>query len=849
MSIQVILRYQRLWYFLLPLYLILASLPSDAQRRKSNVVPDTLHLVAVDSATISKNITNLAKDTSKVKKSDTSVAILIIRIEGYTMLLNRLMTSLKRGFDSSRISEGVPLVDTSLELIKYNIAGLGRTPNINDIYTNKVMLEQLERKLSSWQSNLFSYYDQLVNIDDTIHSLRRDTSMHSIPAEDELYGSYVGQLTRLIIKYRAVDSANRASLIKMGLLQNKVANRYIEVSNLLEDMDYRLDQFSAHMFYRDYRYIWRPHRDSINPLEFIPVVKNSLHKSARVLAIFFSIQWPVFIIWLLVAAVFAWWVLNNIRRIRQNHPAEEGEAILQHARYLYRFPIACTVVYITTLSSVLSVRYPILFTEINWALTMIALTFIFRSHLPKTLFRKWLLLMALFSVYCLNNLLIEATYVEQWGLLICAVLAIILGYKFLQETALTTFAQPKYTRPVIKLFIGTSALSLLLVILARVGTAKIIGSSAVVNTVMALNLFVLIKILLEAVYLQVEANKNSSTFISFMDYQDVQRKLKTFLTVMATIAWLVIVLRNLYVYDAIYEVISDFLSTSHHIGNSDFTFSSVIIFLLVIWVSFAASQLIAYMFGSTGQSTAPATKSKLGSVLLLLRLAVLGGGVLLAFAASGIPMDKLTIVIGALGVGIGFGLQNVVNNLVSGVILAFEKPIEVGDVIELGTRSGVVKEIGIRSSKISAYDGSVVVVPNGDLISQQLVNWTMTNRTRRVNFTLGVAYGSDIQQVTDIIKSAFTNHEGILSVPEPIVQLYRFGDNSVDFQVYFWIPDLGTAGTKQSEVLTYIYAELNKAGIDLPYPQRDLHIKSVDADILRNMKPDNRSGEEEEKKL
>lgn len=808
------------------------SFHAQAQRKKQKAKVDTIHMVTIDSATIRKNIAAMAKDSNRIKKSDTSVAILINRIEDYTLMLNEVMSSLRRGFDTVGISNGLPIIDTSLALIKYNIASLGRTPNINDIYTNKVMLEQLQRKLDSWQSTLFSYYDKLVGINDTIYSLRRDSAMRNIPAENELYGFYLGQITNLILKFHAVDSANKVNLIRIGLLQNKVANRYIEVSNLYEDMDYRLEQHSANMFARDYRYLWRPHRDSINPLDFFPVLKNSLHKSGKVMGIFFTIQWPVFFVWLLLAVLFTWWVYHNIRRIKQNHTEEEGETILQHTQYLYRFPIACTVVLVTTLSAVLSIRYPILFTEITWLLNAIALTFIFRRLLSPTLFRTWLLMIGLLFLYCLNNLLIEVTYAEQWGLLAGGIFSTVLGYRLLKETTLSTFAPPRFIRPVVKLFIATSIFSVLLVILARVGTAKIMGSSAIVNTVMALSLFTLVKILMEAVYLQVEANKDSSTFISFMDYQDVQRKSKTFLAILAVVGWLIIITRNLYLYDAIHEGISDFLSSPHQIGNSDFTFSSVIIFILVIWVATVASQLIAYMFGSTGQTTS-GKKTKFGSALLLLRLAVLAGGVLLAFAASGIPMDKLTIVIGALGVGIGFGLQNVVNNLVSGIILAFEKPIEVGDVIEVGSRSGTVKEIGIRSSKINAPDGSEVIVPNGDLISQQLINWTRTNRTRRVTFLIGVGYGSDVKQVTDIIKSAFTGRKDVLTLPAPVVQLIEFGDNAVNFRVYFWVGDLDNAGTAMSEVLATIYTALNNAGIELPYPQRDLHIRSIDELLMK----------------
>lgn len=845
MSIQVIIRC-RFIHVLLCCSACMQLMPAAAQRRKAVPINTLAHdtLRPADSATISRNLKKLAADTGNeahIRRSDTTVSLLINRIETYTLLLNQEMSALKKGFDTANISEMLPLVDSSLSLIRLNIEGLSRTPNLNDIQTNKIMLEQLERKLESWQSTLFSYYDRLVQINDTIHSLRRDTAMRNIPSEDELYGFYVGQLSNLIVKFRAVDSANRVNLIKIGLLQNKVANRYIVVNDLLEDMNYRLQQFTRHMFNRDSRYIWKPHKDSINPLTFLQVVKISLHKSTRVLGLFFSIQWPVFFIWLVIAVLFGWWTFYNIRRVRSRHVEQESEAILLHSRYLYRYPIASTILFISTLSTVLSIRYPVLYTEITWLISMLAMTYMFRNQLPKALYKNWLLLMGLLFLYSLNNLLVEITYAEQWGILVGAVLSIILGMRLWRETSMSTYAEPKYTGPLLVLYMLTAAFSLVMAIIARVSLAKILGSSAVVNLVMAVNLYTVTTILLEAVYLQVEANKTSSSFISFVDYQEVQHKLRTLFTVMAFAGWLVLVARNLYLYDAVYDSLMDFLSTSRTLGSLEFTYSSIIVFVLVIWVAFIISQLISYLFGTSGQQTS-GKKNRLGSALLLIRLAILAGGILLAFSASGIPMDKITIVIGALGVGIGFGLQNIVNNLVSGIILAFEKPIEVGDVIELGARSGVVKEIGIRSSKISAYDGSEVIVPNGDLISQQLINWTLTSRNRRVDFTVGVAYGSDVQQVKDIINGAFTGRNGILTTPAPVVLLSQFADNSINFKVFFWISELGDAGPLQSDVLAYIYEEFNRAGIELPYPQRDLHIRSVDESVIRNFeKPDEKS--------
>lgn len=824
---------------------LFCSLPAlYAQKRGKK--PDTIYYKATpDSATISKNLNKLAKDTGNVagvKKSDTTVAVLISRIEHYTLLMNQLMSTLKRGFDTSGISDALPLADSSLNMIKSNIARQGSTPNINDVYTNKVMLQQLSNVLEFWQNRLFGYYDKLVYISDTMATLRSDTSMRNLPAEDELYGFYVGQLTSLIRKYHSVDSANRRNLIQIGLLQNRVANRYIEVSTLQEDMDYQLSQFGPRMLRKDYNYLWERQDSLKRSRDFLKVFGDSVEKNMKVLGIFFMFQWPIFIVWTLCALLFGWWVFHNIRRIRQHHASTEADAILLHSRFLYRFPIACTMVVVASLSAFLSIRYPTLYTEFTLLTITAALCYIMRSYLPAAFYKYWLALSGLLVLYCVNNLLIEATDAEQWALFLGGGCCVALGIKILKSSRHTTFVQPKYTRFILLLFIVTSALSMLLALTGRITAAKILGSSAVVNTVMAMDLYILIAILMEAIYLQVEANKNSSTFISFMDYQNIQSRLKTFFAVAATVGWLVLIIRNLYVYDLIYEGISTFLTTPRHVGSTAFTFSSIIIFLIVLWFAVFMTQLIAYFFGNTGNHGTPIKKTKWGSAMLLIRLAVLGGGLLLAFAASGIPMDKLAIVIGALGVGIGFGLQNIVNNLVSGIILAFEKPIEVGDVIELGTRSGVVKEIGIRSSKISAYDGSEVIVPNGDLISQQLINWTLSNRTRRVEILIGVAYGSDVNQVMGILRAAIGQREGVLEVPEPVVMLYRFGNSSIDFRVLFWISDLGNAGTLQSDVMTAMYNQLNEAGIELPFPQADLHVRSVDPEIIkqwnRNMPQD-----------
>ena len=204
-------------------------------------------------------------------------------------------------------------------------------------------------------------------------------------------------------------------------------------------------------------------------------------------------------------------------------------------------------------------------------------------------------------------------------------------------------------------------------------------------------------------------------------------------------------------------------------------------------------------------------------------------GFILALLVSGIPIDRITIIIGALSVGIGFGLQNVVNNLISGIILIFERPIQTGDLVELQQYTGFVKDIGIRSSVIRTYDGAEVIVPNGNLVSQEVINWTLSNRQRRVEIRVGVAYGSDAKEVTEVLRTVLESHQKVLKRPAPAVLLDGFGDNSVDFRLLFWTSDIDNWLTTRSELSTNIYNALDEAGISIPFPQRDIHVISWEA--------------------
>ncbi len=225
------------------------------------------------------------------------------------------------------------------------------------------------------------------------------------------------------------------------------------------------------------------------------------------------------------------------------------------------------------------------------------------------------------------------------------------------------------------------------------------------------------------------------------------------------------------------------------------------------------------------------------SITRLVNYVILIIGFLILLQALGVSLTKLTILGGALSVGIGFGLQTIVNNFASGLILLFERPIKLGDTIEVGMQLGEVKKLGLRSTIIRTFDDAEIVIPNSDLIAGQVTNWTLAERKARVKIPVGVAYGSDIPKVLEILLTVAGEHPIIMTTPAPKALFLAFGASSLDFELRVWIADFSDRRQVLSELNQEINSEFADAGIEIPFPQTDLHLRTVDdaaAEALRS---------------
>jgi small-conductance mechanosensitive channel len=170
----------------------------------------------------------------------------------------------------------------------------------------------------------------------------------------------------------------------------------------------------------------------------------------------------------------------------------------------------------------------------------------------------------------------------------------------------------------------------------------------------------------------------------------------------------------------------------------------------------------------------------------------------------------------------------VVNNFVSGLILLYERPVQLGDMVEVGGVIGEVKRIGMRSSTVRTLQGAEVIVPNGNLISDQVVNWTFSDRRRRMEVKVGVAYGTDPERVLELLRQVARENTGVLADPEPVALFLGFGDSSLDFELRAWTPLFESWWLTQSELNVAVNRAIADAGIEIPFPQRDLHLRTAE---------------------
>ncbi|MBN2194960.1 MAG: mechanosensitive ion channel [Polyangiaceae bacterium] len=300
--------------------------------------------------------------------------------------------------------------------------------------------------------------------------------------------------------------------------------------------------------------------------------------------------------------------------------------------------------------------------------------------------------------------------------------------------------------------------------------------------------------------------------------------------------WLKDTLRSLTLWEPTVQVAKAAFAFSAEIGSIKLSVGSLATLVVGVFLAVYLAKAVRSVLDEDVLSRTTLVKGTRAATSASAYYGVLVCGVFLSVGAAGVELEKLTIIAGALGVGIGFGLQNIVQNFVAGLILVFGRPVNVDDRIQIGELVGIVRQIGFRASTIRTFQGADVIVPNSDLISTQVINWTLSDPDRRLDIDVGVAYGTDPGQVLDLLLMVARSNPSVVADPAPEALFLAHGESSLDFQLRVWTRDVQRWPNVKSDLTVAVNRALRSANIEIPFPQRDLHLRSVSGASLQALR-------------
>jgi small-conductance mechanosensitive channel len=716
-----------------------------------------------------------------------------LSIERVNDNLNTIGDSAKLGFDVKNIARRIDFMTKDVSLIRQNFIGRHTVIHLKNQYLYQSFTASLDDETDKIQRQLDNLYHRVYHAKTHLKKVLSDSVFRKLYANKDLRTTFDDKLIRLEWKWNRTDSVTKANLDTLNAMKVRLSDNSLDLSNMLNIMDKRLDNSMTRLFGKEVNYLWQkeivetPSKGKIklkeSPKNAISIIKSE----QNAISFYFSQTSGERIAVIIFAIVLFGWLFFKRKLLKTLRKDKESYSYL-NLQYMNSHPVLSVLVFILCLMPFFDAYAPTSYITIEFILLLICSTIIILKNTDRSFLFNWIGLEVLFIADVLTYLLIEPTFAERMLQLlvhIAIIVFIVRLYKSLHKD------KPYYSFIKTAAFIGIilTATGALLNILGRFSLSGIVGIAGVFAVTQAVVLTLFIEVIVEIVLIQLLGSRLKKGVDKPFDSSIVTDKIKIPLILISIFLWGIMFSTNLNIYHDLSKNVVESLTITRTIGSISFQLLSVILFFVIIWFAHILQRLLSFLFGETGVETEDVTTVTKGqhSRLLITRLLVLIGGYLLAIAASGLPIDKLTFLLGALGVGIGMGLQSIVNNFVSGIILIFDGSLQIGDEIEVSGQAGKVKEIGLRSSKLFTADGAEVIIPNGNILSQNIVNWTFSNDEKRIILIFSITGKElDANMINEVINSTIKNVPNVIAKRKPVILYTKVTPDNCTITVRFW---------------------------------------------------------------
>jgi small-conductance mechanosensitive channel len=731
------------------------------------------------------------------------------RLDNLHLTLNRINDFTSLGFNTRKVEQQLPEIGDNIQSIAENLSLSGTVPDFKSLQLFSVLLGNIKEQLEGWRNALFRYNIDLISMNHEIDEFTHDSVIHQLIRDTAFRRMYLDEIRELGEKWRQADTATHSHLERITNLQSVISNYYFRTIDLQNQVSVLRDELSGTIFNKEYSYLWE-FRDT-GSAGTGELAVRSYKGQRRIMGYFIRENWVDYIYVLILGLLFFFWVWNNFRKIGKSPEPEKvlGQTSLD---YLRKYPVYASLVVMLSIIPFFDIDAPAAYSHLIQLPLLITLSVMFAARWPRRLLYCWLFLIVLYVLFSAANLVLVPRMSVRYWLLLLQLTSVIPGYlairKITREMRLN-----QIVRVVVILYEICNILAILCNAWGRLSLSRLFSTSAIFGLVQVVGLAVFVDCLMQAFALQAAASKmNQAGPTIGLFYSKVHRGLYRLLLLLSSLTWLVVFATNMDIFDPVYRVVGDWLNISRSVGSISFRLGNVLIFIFILYVSHVLQKYVGYLFGASDGQSVP-QEGKKGSRLVMMRLVLIIIGFFLAVIASGLPIDKITIVLGALGVGVGLGLQNIVNNLVSGVILIFESPFQIGDYIELNGKKGIVRDMGIRSSRLVTEEGTEIIMPNGDLLSGEVINWTVQNSRVRIEVPITVEAGPTLEQINEIVQDTLKDNPDLSKDNKPKVLLSTANDKTLSFTIVAWVGNISQIQGLKSEILRLMYLRLKEKGI------------------------------------
>lgn len=769
------------------------------------------------------------------------LAEVVTQAEATSISLRDIEASLASDQITITVAEQLPVLIREIDARSSENAEIfNSNPSLETLRSLATSWQKLGDNLPAWERSLTTRATQLGREIARLSVLNRTwgetlESAQSAETPPEIV-QRIETIIRLIEQTRGRIERQRAQILT---LQNRVAEQGTRVAEAIASVQQARNETVNRLLVKDSPPIWSQVVRSRTNQNLVGESQNSFSTQFTALNSYAERQkdrffFHVVIIVLLVAALY--WARQRVQ------PWVEEEPSLKRAALIFDVPIATAIVLSVLAGGWIYPQAPRLWQAILGAATLIPTIIILRRLVERHLFS---ILNALVIFYFLDLLRMIAASLPLVSrlLFLAEMFGGILFLTWLIKSARLSEV-PGEERDRLWRTIGTAArialaffaVAFIASALGYVSLADLLGSAVLSSAYVAVILYAAVKIADGLIMFALRVRPLVLLRMVREHRPLFRRRVRRVLQWTAFLLWSLFTLEWFSLRAPVLERIRGVLSASLTVGSLNLSLGNVLAFIIVVWASFLVSRFLRFIMEEDIYPRFTLARGLPYAISTVLHYLILLLGFFAAVAALGFDMTRFTILAGAFSVGLGFGLQNIVNNFVSGLIVLFERPVKVGDVIQLEGAVGVVERIGIRATIIRTQESSEIIVPNGKLISDRVTNWTFSNRQRGMEIPVGVAYNTDPRRVIELLERVAAAHPLVIESPPPQALFTEFGADSLNFKLSAWTNDFEQWTQIRSDLAVAIYAIFTEENISIPVRQSDLHLRSIDPEALQALR-------------